>query len=279
MYHNRALRLVEAPLAEPLDLAEVKNHLRVTITNDDTLIQALMSAARERVESYLGRALITQTWQMTLDQWPIILDRFPRSDVMDLPLAPLQVVNWVTYVDVNQDLQTWSPTLYTVDNQTEPGRLMPAYQQVFPPILYVPNAINVNYSSGYATAFVATANQANLSAPSHNLQVGQTVRMYNSGGALPEPFLPNTDYYVVAVSGSSVQLSATVGGAAIIPTIAGSGTSYLGLVPRSILQAILLMVAALYESREAFVTGPRVVSIEIDMGVEYLLAPYKVYSF
>ncbi|MGA9851846.1 MAG: head-tail connector protein [Gammaproteobacteria bacterium] len=279
MYHNRALRLVEAPLAEPLDLAEVKNHLRVTITNDDSLISALITAARERVESYLSRALITQTWLMTIDQWPIILDRFPRSDVMDLPFAPLQCVDSVTYVDVNQDTQTWDPELYSVDNQTEPGRLMPAYQQVFPPILYVPDAIQVQYASGYATAFTATAESAALLAPSHNLTVGQTVRMYNSGGALPTGFTPNIDYYVVSVDGGSLSLSATADGDAIVPSAVGSGTSYLGMVPRSILQAILLMVGALYENREAFITGARVVSIEIDMGVEYLLAAYKLYSF
>ncbi len=279
MYHNRALRLVEAPLAEPLDLAEVKNHLRVTITNDDALIGALITAARERVESYLSRALITQTWLMTIDQWPIILDRFPRSDVMDLPFAPLQAVDSVQYVDVTQTTQTWSPTLYTVDTQTEPGRLMPAYQQVFPPILYVPNAIQVQYASGYATAFTTPGGTANLMAPSHNLVVGQVIRLYNSGGALPDGLVPNIDYYVVSVVGDVVQLSLTNGGGAIVPTTVGTGTSYLGTVPRSILQAILLMVAGLYESREAFITGARVVSIEIDMGVEYLLAAYKLYSF
>lgn len=279
MYHNRALRLVEAPLSEPLDLAEVKNHLRVTITNDDALISALMVAARERVESYLSRALITQTWLMTIDQWPIILDRFPRSDVMDLPFAPLQAVDSVTYVAVTQTTQTWSPSLYTVDTQTEPGRLMPAYQQVFPPILYVPNAIQVQYASGYATAFTSTPNAANLTAPSHNLVVGQSIRLYNSGGELPPGLDPNVDYYVVSVTGNLLQLSATPNGTPIVPTGTGSGTSYLGIVPRSILQAILLMVGGLYESREAFITGSRVVSIEIDMGVEYLLAAYKLYTF
>ena len=57
------LKLVEAPQMEPVSLEEAKAHLRMESTNaEDAYIGALISAARERVELFLRRALITQTY-------------------------------------------------------------------------------------------------------------------------------------------------------------------------------------------------------------------------
>jgi hypothetical protein len=54
------------PDIEPILLAEMKAHLRVTDTDNDTLITGLITGAREWVEDYTGRALIDQTWRLTL---------------------------------------------------------------------------------------------------------------------------------------------------------------------------------------------------------------------
>ena len=57
-----ALKLVTAPAAEPVTLAEIKEHLRVDSDLEDALISALITAARQWAETYQGRAYITQTW-------------------------------------------------------------------------------------------------------------------------------------------------------------------------------------------------------------------------
>jgi len=62
--------LLTPPAAEPLTLAEAKSFLRVETDEDDTLVTALVSAARLHVEAQTGLALITQGWRMVLDRWP-----------------------------------------------------------------------------------------------------------------------------------------------------------------------------------------------------------------
>ena len=49
------------------------------------------------------------------------------------------------------------------------------------------------------------------------------------GGAIPSPLADNTPYFVVNTTGSSFQVSATEGGAAINITDDGTGTQYISL--------------------------------------------------
>lgn len=58
--------LTVPPTGEPLTLAEAKLHLRVDLNDDDALITALISAAREQVEFLTGQRLMTQTWDLDL---------------------------------------------------------------------------------------------------------------------------------------------------------------------------------------------------------------------
>ena len=62
--------LLAAPLAEPLSLDEARAFLRVEHHDDDETIAALVAGARLHVEAQTRRALITQSWRLTLDAWP-----------------------------------------------------------------------------------------------------------------------------------------------------------------------------------------------------------------
>lgn len=65
---NFTLERVSQPDIEPVTLAEMKRHLRcfLSVTDEDDDITALIVAAREWVEDYTARALIDQTWRLTL---------------------------------------------------------------------------------------------------------------------------------------------------------------------------------------------------------------------
>ena len=65
-----ALRLTTPPAIEPLSLDDAKAQIRVDDDYSDSLITALISAVRRDVEAFLGRAMITQTWMMVLDEFP-----------------------------------------------------------------------------------------------------------------------------------------------------------------------------------------------------------------
>ena len=110
-----SLTLITAPAIEPLTLADAKAHARVSVTDDDALITAFIQAARERCENMLGRALITQTWEKVLDQFPTAIQ---------LSWPPIQSIVSVKYIDANGAQQTLAPANYVLDNAAEPGWLV-----------------------------------------------------------------------------------------------------------------------------------------------------------
>jgi uncharacterized phiE125 gp8 family phage protein len=78
--------LLTPPAAEPWTVAEAKSFLRVEHSDDDTIIAALIAAARGHVEALTRRALLTQSWRFVLDAWPadgrIVLRMGPLRSVI-----------------------------------------------------------------------------------------------------------------------------------------------------------------------------------------------------
>ena len=135
------------PASEPVTTSEAKTHLRVTSSSDDTYIGSAITAARELCENYTGRCFINQTFQWTLDC-------FPLSDweYLIFPRAPLGSVTSVTYYDSNNALQTWSSAEYDVDTAGNLGRLRPKEGYSWPSTYDRPNAVTVTFVSGYGSA-------------------------------------------------------------------------------------------------------------------------------
>lgn len=140
------LKRTVAPAIEPVTLAETKAHLRVDTSDDDALITALITAAREYVEGASRRALITQTWRYSLDSWP-------EGDEIELPKPPLQSVSSVKYYADDGTEYTLSTFAYIVDTDSEPGRIALAYGESWPSLtLYPAGAIRITYVAGYGDA-------------------------------------------------------------------------------------------------------------------------------
>lgn len=135
--------LATAPAAEPLSTAEAKAFLRVDVSDDDTLITALVKAAREIIESWTGRAFISQTWDLYLDRFPWCIE---------LRKAPVTAVTSIQYVDPAGTLQTLSPALYQVDLKSTPARIIPVYGQMWPVTRTQLNAVTVRFVAGSADA-------------------------------------------------------------------------------------------------------------------------------
>jgi len=138
-----SLTLSTAPVNEPVTLSQAKLHLRVDGTDDDTLIEALIVAARKQAEAQLNRVLVTQTWDWTLPAFPCDEIRFPRS--------PVSAVTHVKYRDENGALQTWTSTKYQTD-LSDVATLKPAYGETWPSTRADSyDAVQVRFVAGYGT--------------------------------------------------------------------------------------------------------------------------------
>jgi len=237
------LRIATGPVVEPVYLDAAKDHLRVTGTDDDTLITNLIRAARQFCEAYQGRSFVVRTYEMAFDN--------EFSEIIYPPFGPLVSVSSITYVDTDGTTQTASTSVYTVDSYAEPPRIFEAYNQVWPSgVRGVENAVKMTFIAGYAASFTAAADTDILTVSGRTYTDADIVRLSNSGGALPEGLAANTDYHVRDVSGQTLKLAATADGAAIDITGAGTGTHFIGEIPQNVIAAIKLVLGHLYEHRE-----------------------------
>ena len=149
------LRLVTGPTDEPVSLTETKNHLRVTGNLDDDYIGSLIEAAVAAAEAFTHRALVTQTWD-----W--VLDDFPSEDIFCVPRPPLQSVTSINYLDaVDGSSQLWATSEYDVDAPATiaeigefaaPGRIALAFGVTYPATRTEINSVTVRFVAGYGAA-------------------------------------------------------------------------------------------------------------------------------
>ena len=79
---------------EPVTLAEAKLHMRVDVSDDKTLIEAMISAARDMVERYTGRTLIYTAYRLIYDVWPYDIE-LPRSPAVE---AAANLITGIAYI-------------------------------------------------------------------------------------------------------------------------------------------------------------------------------------
>jgi len=119
---------------------------RTEVHPEDTYISGLITAAREWIEEYTGRALITQTWDMYLPDWP-------DGEFFRVGKPPLQSVTYIKYTDSDGDVTTWSTDYYDVDVVSQPGIVRLGYGDSWPSeTLHPTNPINVRFTAGYGAA-------------------------------------------------------------------------------------------------------------------------------
>lgn len=136
--------LFTAPAQYPVTLQQAKTHLRIDDDQiaDDALVIGLIAAATDYAETFTRRALISQTWDG-------VMDDFPNGDAFRLAFPPLQSVTSITYTDANGDSQTFSSAKYIVDIVSKPARIALAYQQEWPVTREIANAVTVRFVAGY----------------------------------------------------------------------------------------------------------------------------------
>jgi uncharacterized phiE125 gp8 family phage protein len=156
-------KLITAPSAEPIELAEAKEHLRILEADDaqDTYIESLITVARESVEDLCERALMSQTWDFYFDRFPrwyghrqLHPYEIPMQEALRIPMPPLQSVTSIKYIDSTGALVTLDPANYVVDTASEQARVYPSYGNIWPTARWIQNAVTIRALCGYTSADV-----------------------------------------------------------------------------------------------------------------------------
>ena len=137
--------LITPPAIEPVTLVEAKAHLRIDNDAEDELIGKLIVAARHHIEAAAGLALITQGWSHFLDRWP-------KSNAVELPLAPVMAIDEVKVYGEDDEAAVIDPSHYFADRITRPARLVLRHDRMWPPPGRMANGIEISVTLGYGEA-------------------------------------------------------------------------------------------------------------------------------
>jgi len=178
------------PAIEPVTLAEVKALLVIDGASDDSMLTDMIGEAREFIEHISGLAMITQTWRLSLDRWPVRqtpwwdgMRQMPISELggidrsLVVPVWPLQTVTAVRVFDDAGNAATVNiAATFDVDTYRQPGRISLRNGAVWPIALRTSNAIEIDYTAGYGTT------AASVPGPLKRAIKAMVVHMYSHRG-------------------------------------------------------------------------------------------------
>lgn len=169
---------ITAPAAEPVTAAEVKAAAKIDGTEFDTQITIAIAALRALAEQKLGRRLITQTCE-------IVLDEFPSAEI-DLQLPDVQSIASVKYLEATAGTETTlASDQYSLDSDSIPCWLLPAYDTDWPDTYDTVNAVRVRFTVGYGAASTDVPQEIRLWIIAHATQM-----INRSSGEKPKEYEP-----------------------------------------------------------------------------------------
>lgn len=186
------LTCVTPPATPILDVDLFRNHLRIDPANDPEVVNMLPRAVSSYLDGrdgLLSRALITQTWRLTLDGFPS--PACLAGSAIVLPLPPLQAVQSVTYIDPDGVQQMLQASEYVAQGigSDDKARIIPAFGKTWPQTQDFPGAVTVTFRAGYgdgAGSLPSAITQAALLIAAHWFEQREAVIVGNFG-ARPLP--------------------------------------------------------------------------------------------
>lgn len=119
------LQVVSVDGSEPVTTAEAKTYARIDVSDDDTLVGNLITAARVHCEQVCRRDFIGRTYKWFVKDWPY-------EDVYNLPKYPVNAISSITYYDTDGASQTLSSAVYASNLYSIPNQIWLAPDQDWP---------------------------------------------------------------------------------------------------------------------------------------------------
>jgi len=148
--------LLSPAATEPVTLAELKAHARISSGSDDALLTGLIKAARMWCEGYTRLSFIAQTWALSLIGPPA------TRNFINLPRAPLLSITRAQIYSDQDEAQTWSAAAYYADTMARPGRLVLRNDANWPEYERCANGLIVEYVAGFGVDASAVPEEIKL---------------------------------------------------------------------------------------------------------------------
>jgi uncharacterized phiE125 gp8 family phage protein len=136
-----SLTRLSGPPELVVSLSELKAQVRLPVedTDQDAMLMGHLRAAQDSIDGasgWLGRALTTSQWRLTLDAWP-------ACETILIPLPPCRSVDALSYVDTDGATQSINDFVTYGIGGLHPARLTHAYGGSWR------DAIQVDFTAGY----------------------------------------------------------------------------------------------------------------------------------
>ena len=126
-------------------------------SDEDAWIESQIKAVRKWCEELRGESFITQTWELSLNDWP------HKGNYIELPYSPLQTISTIKYYETDDTENTWSTDYYYENTNYNPGRAILKYSQTWPSeTLRTSDAILIRYISGYGATAASVPEEVKL---------------------------------------------------------------------------------------------------------------------
>ena len=107
MTQNWTLARTSSPSGLAVSLDEIKMHLRVSGTSQDSELTLLVEASTEKLERDINRATLQASWQQAQQAFP------DCQDAIEIYMGSTTSVSSITYVDSDKVTQTLDASLYS----------------------------------------------------------------------------------------------------------------------------------------------------------------------
>ena len=135
----RSYKLLTANATLVIELQDVKDHLKVDVTADDTLITNLIKAATSSCQEYTNRFFLSTILEQYSSSWIGISELFK---------SPVSLIEEITYFNENNDPKTLSSSVYNLNNVIMPSVIEVNVGESFPNIAERWDAVKVKYHVG-----------------------------------------------------------------------------------------------------------------------------------
>mgnify|MGYP001211648605 FL=1 len=143
------LRKIDETTSLPVSLVEAREYMRVSDPGDEWIIEQMIRAATDQAETHCSRSIVRK-------QWELVLDCFPSTGALVLPMPPISTASSdvsIEYVadDDAMTVTALASTSYYVDHYSEPGAVYPVSGSTWPDTASRRDAVRVRYWAGYSS--------------------------------------------------------------------------------------------------------------------------------